>query len=909
MKFDKAYWPTPNRKTHVLFDLNNSYVTEQAFAYGRTANLMFRDKGAGYNQLEFTSGWGIKAYHENQGLLVERDEAEGTILHPEDGSLIVPSGYFESVYTWAPPSNDEMPNATAGASSHLVSPGGRHVRKTIPAGTDLSDVNLIADQVAFPFTRPTDEYGVDPTILLDRIAVTRDNDSSELNIHLQIQIFGTAITPNSDLGYVLFTGPAGANADGIGTGLYGIVLNSSDRCTLYEKPVGDFDAVWLRRFEFACPTPLTGDSRVIRLNIYKSKSCAPPSEGAGGFIDFDFFMGATTSNTGIAGKIIDPLNVLVNRYIADQHKTRFRYKVPGDGTSRGSTNAPIRIGLRRDLLGQFQLAWFKYPTDLITADDAPFSMPSAPFAVEDEDLNPINWFLFSYTVCVSESTVCYATLHRADTGAELTNLGNDGNAIKYAVPAQVKTYFVRLHIQSDGAYTPQFFDWYVSRDAVRINTGLPSWQIGDATHPKSVLRGYNIKGPERDLGHASATLEIDDPLNVCTEFKIRAGFPMRIETEYSTDSSKRLVTFFGFMDRADGFRMPPAPDGRFPQKGWNKWHLTCKGAWQLLEENFIDAPFFTMLDQRTGLELEVASTIRDCISRAGWPKDGPNNCFDSSFDAIHTKIVASNLDYSQNIDMLEKISQVVKTLARDYLEQFLDLDANVTNSMGIWRLHDIPTAPYTNVASFTMDGPTGAGPKLTHYLPSYPTVTDAVSGLPIPQIPIQQGTVNTSVKYPEANWLLVTSFGNFGGTNSAECYMAFKFNPISFNYSGTTLADPTQPEYLGRRLPIYVVDPALGTANNRQAMQDAVNALATRIARLTFKAVKTMRFRAPIVPITNEKYTLGGTAFEKRTLRYYDPVLVDGEQWLIRNVNPDPQKDIVQYAFYELEAPREGEDI
>lgn len=893
---------TPNRKTEVLFDLNNSYVTEQAFSFGRPAKLMFRQAGSSHNELEFTIGWGIKAYHESLGLIHERTEAAGT-LTPESGDLICPSGLFESVYTTTWDSTTEMPGVLTGASGNISNPGGQMVRKKIPAGTNWSTVNLAPDQAAFPFTPPSDAYGIDNTIKMDRIAVTKENDTQERNLFFVISIYGNPADDRGEATAIYFTGPAGKNDKGTGVGLYRLSINANERCVLYERQAA-YNSTWIKRYEFAMPSPTSSHGRLICLTIIKSKTCTQPDLGAGGFIKFDFFMGSTIDSVA-SNKLLHAYSDYASINYGIQHRHRYHYAVPGDGTAVSSVNQPVRLDFRRDLLGAFQLNWYKYPTSLVTADDAPFQLPFAPVFVTDDANNPTNNFTFSWTRCLQSGDTCYATLHRVDTGAELTSLGASGLATLYAVPAGVRDYFVRWHIQTGSSnHTPIALDYKVTREAVITNTGNATWKFGDATHLGTKLQHISTKGAERDLSHASAEISVADPLNTLTEFHIRAGMPMRIQIQYDSvaNPSKVVVPFMGFMDRADAFRRPPGPNG-YPVLGWNMFKLMCKGIWQVLEENFIDTPILTLIDQTTNTPFGVKKFLKDIISRAGFNK---STAFDPSFDTDDIPIIASNLDYSQSIDMLDKVSDVAKSLARDYLSQFLIHDPNVSVSSGVWRLKDIPTSPYTNVASFTMNGPSSS-PALVHYLPSYGTIVDTESGLDIPVIPIDKGSVNTAVKYPEANWLMVAAVGVFGGADSAEIYTAFKFDPISFNYQGTSLADPTQPEYLGRRLPIYVVDPALGAAGSRQDMIDAVNALATRIAKLTFKAVKTMKFRAPFVPVANEAYG-DGIAFEKRDIRYYDPVLVDGTQWLVRNVNLDYRKDSVQYAMYELEAPREGED-
>lgn len=62
-----------------------------------------------------------------------------------------------------------------------------------------------------------------------------------------------------------------------------------------------------------------------------------------------------------------------------------------------------------------------------------------------------------------------------------------------------------------------------------------------------------------------------------------------------------------------------------------------------------------------------------------------------------------------------------------------------------------------------------------------------------------------------------------------------------------------------------------------------------------------MTFEAPLLFVTDESDV---HQTKPRPLRWYDPVYVDDELFLVRSCNPTYSKDSVQMAVYELEAPR-----
>jgi len=230
-------------------------------------------------------------------------------------------------------------------------------------------------------------------------------------------------------------------------------------------------------------------------------------------------------------------------------------------------------------------------------------------------------------------------------------------------------------------------------------------------------------------------------------------------------------------------------------------------------------------------------------------------------------------------------------------------DENIGTN-GKWILVPPKVAPFTNLCNFITSGPqvSVGQKKLNAFLPSYsgmtdPNVDSATYGQVIPHCSIRSKSFNTTVLEPECNWLLVSGIGEFSSKSPNMTY-AVGYNPISYNRPGENTADPNHPDYIGWRKPMWVIDPSL-TGHNPYKVQAVLSTVWRRIAYLSFHAIKMCTFVAPMIEIPHETNTNA-----TRILRYGDPVLIDGTQFLIRNVNPSFKKNGLQYASYECEGYR-----
>jgi hypothetical protein len=844
---------------------------------------MFKDHSKAHNKLELTEGgWGVAPLFQNASFLSERTETDNGFV-----TGTTPSGGFALRYVTAKADTAYMTGVTTGAASDIANQGLMSYVKQVAAGTDLSTLHLSDDVAAFPKpTVPAQPYGYDDsTYAMDRVFVSSVNDGPETAVAFNFVLHSHHNTnPFVQCQYrIYFCGPAGVNSAGTGTGQYALENEGTfNGWTLFEKLTS---GSWVKRWSFSGPT---GHGIVV---ITKSKVCRGQGSKAG-FINFTFAGGNEVGphDGYFMGTLFNMTIAAIDRvqYDSTEFRKGYTYNVPGDGT-QGATVCKLRLDLRRDIFGSFGFRWGSYPTEAVTAFDAPFALPFFP--ATNSNIT-ISWFS-----CVPTGTSLLVKLFNVDTESELSLVSSTTYSRTYTLPAGVNYLKAQLYIKATQYTTPRLKEFYVTRNGVLSDATTTQWEVGDATHQKSVIRKVSVRGAERDMSQNTARFELADPLNKLTALKQRGGMHVRIRSEYDpADPTKMYSLFRGIVDSASFFqkqRTNNAAVQSMTAENWGLYSVTATSYWKLLEFSYIDTPILSL----TGPDnkgLFVTDMIKTIISYAGFD---PTTEFDfpSTVDVPIRFEATDPGDFSLRVNALEHTSDIIKSWLRDYLQEFLVFD----DDLGKWSLKSIPSAPFTYVAGFTLKPPlavTNTNRKLINYLPTYDDYLITIDGTDwvLPFAPIMADTMETRVKPPEANWILVASIGAWN-LNVPSLQYGVKTNPVCF---GPT-ADPTHVDYLPYRKPIYVIDKALASASDPEQMQRVIGIMLRRLADLTFHSIKLMSFRAPIVLVDHE--TLVG---QKRMLRYYDPVLVDGVPFLVRSVNPDYVKDGIQYAQYELEAPR-----
>jgi hypothetical protein len=890
---------TVNKNIEIYLDESRLGVSEPAFEYGRQASALFASTDTSSCGIIFRSGWEVKSYVDYDDASFDRTEVQSSVISDTEAE-------FDSTFIYGfqtrKPSNSNMLNVNAGASANQADQGNKGWKRSIPAGHDLSNITLSADASAFPYPDIDDNaIAMDPTISVDRVFKTKTNDSVDSSFVFCI----TIIEPIHLIAGLKFRLYFNANSgetveNGVkvtGSGNY-CWLVRSNRAVLMEKLVGN-DNHWTKRHE-CFGNWMNDNSSSLIIRVIKSGSCFKSSEGANGFIKTRF----TSQNNSFTGS---PTSVIENIHaIATKTPSEFEdhYMVPGN--NQATSLQPLRLDVRRDMMGSFSFIRYKYRTEgPHIANDAVFTLSDYP---SDGQTILLNW-----DYCKKDGTDLICKLYRNDLNEELdVNISNlTNNKILYNLPAGVTEYFVKCFWYCSDLNSPRLNSWRVKKNAVLGYTGTTGQKLGVNPYYQTKILSFNYSSAEREWAQEDFSFVVADPLNTISKFLSRTVIPVKVINKNSA-TGKQNIMFRGFTVRVNAQRKSSL-NGVFPVTGWNVFNVMCKGQWKILASTTVDTPITTTFYSKGDVDMNgnvvtdsgttpylASEFVRSFISRAGYDYD---NDFDFPTDIPIRILAGSNLDFSSAVDMLEINGDVIASICKDYLAHVLMRDENI-GANGKWVLVPPKVAPFTNLCNFITAGPsvTAGQKKLQGYLPSYsgmldPNVDSATYGQPIIHASIRSGSFNTVVLEPECNWLLVSGIGAFSSKSPNLTY-AVGYNPISYNRPGESTADPTHPDYIGWRKPMWVIDPSL-TSGKADKLQAVLATVWRRIAYLSFHAIKMATFVAPMIEIPHETNT---NAY--RILRYGDPVLVDGAQFLIRNVNPSFKKDGLQFATYECEGYR-----
>jgi hypothetical protein len=157
---------------------------------------------------------------------------------------------------------------------------------------------------------------------------------------------------------------------------------------------------------------------------------------------------------------------------------------------------------------------------------------------------------------------------------------------------------------------------------------------------------------------------------------------------------------------------------------------------------------------------------------------------------------------------------------------------------------------------------------------------------------------------PEKNLIYVICPVAFSDSKTQVRIENYAINPKSFDVPGfPPMADPEDPDYVGRCLPVYVIDPSLaGIASAGgdayAATQRAVDFLTRRLYEFLCHAQRLITFQAPLAFIPD-----AGIGGNYRPLRFLDPITINGQPYLIRSVNTNYSSGKHQLAMYEAVQP------
>lgn len=869
---------TRTRKTHVFFDPIQRVLNEQPFVLERAAPDMGRthpENLKGHQFVMYEGAWCVANYWEDMSLAYERTEAASAYLDSGDGSL---GTYTEEVSEWRKPNTAIQDGVLDGASANLATTAPLRMRAQVAAGADWA-LKGLSDAATYP-TVYQQEMVTDNSIAMDLVYVTNTNDNKYRDIHFEFWIPGN-LGDHTQLIYQLqFVGPASCandlNAPGLGQ--YCINVYGSGYASLFEKLVDN--TTWVHRLSFRySPQMYATNNKLYYINIYKIIYEQPKIYGAAGKL---VFVTACTQGQSITNSAVDwTYSRQADLQRPDQHFPSYTARMTGNATTP-TQEAAIRVRERRDLTGSFGVAIAKRPAGPTIFKDDVFTIPFYP--VDDT----VHFNLFNHSQEPSGTDV-ELKLYSADDDTELTLVSTAGNLKVYQIKPNCNAYYVTATFTTNGVNTSLFTSWKLQRDAIYKT-------VGESAEFET-LRGISLVGAERDPKHESGTVLISDLNETADMLRTRGSIPFDIAVEWQPDVDTSDLCYLGgyYSSRITAKRrVRPSDNDRRVAQVWHEYTVNGVGHYQRLRENvnLFNAP---LLDYGTGLPHKLTDLIKAFINWAGYPDDEIN------IPDLPVRVWASVGGPMDNLDPLTDLGELTFGMLDKYLGHFLTRRHNA-GDYGQWTLVEPPAAPYTNKAAFVTD-PSYATPAipfktLPHQYLTYRQTT-------IPTAFIKKDSMTSWVKPPEGNLIIVsaaskTTLPDAGLSHLFQVFPNFK----SYDF-GNGLVDTSSPDYLGRLVPLYVMVPELAgiapdiDGDGNQTLP-ALNWIGRRIYDVAAHAIKFVSFEAPLVLIDEENPGRG----EKRQLGYYDPVLVNGDQFLVRNCNPTYRKDHIQMAVYELEAPR-----
>ncbi len=758
--------------------------------------------------------------------------------------------------------------------------GDPYVQKHVPAGSSFDD-RLSADQTAFP--GPSDS--ADATDV-DRVARTvqdsTERDAWQFNLEFPA---ARHAAPRTIARFHFVSYPASSPQGHIGSGRYCIEVRSDGILRLYEKQVSPTtDWILIRGLRLDSPQAYRG--KVMSINVRS----IPPSGKRydGGAIEITTESGSpTVRNRGITSKGFD----------RPSQTDRVVHRIPRwNEEVQKPEPAPARVDIRRDQRPRFQIIKHYYPTTG-KVRGAVFGLTFYP-----EGTTPVLEVRASGDL--PSGTAMVPKLYNAADDTELTLVDSGTGWRQYQTVADQRYYYPEVELTSNATDSPIVRDLQALRDPVTVVNSpgdfSPQNPATSGVAFRSGVLDVKLRGAQQDPSTESGYMLIEDVTGENPRLNTRGDLNFALGTKWDPLDDTRIAYLMrGRIISPEGYRKG-ADTGKYGGENWTAYRCNLVGNWHRLsvaqapvrfnwhgpdgsatpDENGIYPPF------------KATDAVRTMLQWAGFPP--------SMINVPDKELRLWPDDKAElYIEPLQPLGDYINKIVREYLGMRLVFDPNA-GDFGKWRVLEAPTAPYTNLASFQADGP-GAG-KAVHNTNSYGEIATGR-----PKTFYQRGTLRKRVEPPEGNLLIVSGKGGVIDGNNEEVLRLTQiiFNPRSFNFYNLAPAhahypDADHPDYLGYVKRIVITDAGLTTP-------EAVNWFARRVADLALLGIKTLSFTAPLVLVHDEddEELTTPSPIRYRPLRFYDPVLVDGVQFLVRRVSPAFTKDHVMLAEYEVEAPRE----
>lgn len=935
-KIDSTAGPTPNRVSHTRFDIVESILVVPPYNIMRQGREITADMGSSNVMQLQAGGWTVRpqteiisSFQELSTSAIVQPTATSTDLQfpttstPSGGSAVI-SAIVRPMYR-AP---YDLLNATVNASNYLNASGDPFIFKSIPAGNSWQ--NSFSPDIA-SVGQPIDPSA---NIAVDRLAVGQVYYGE--NQGFVLRFYSTNVRgshPDTILRFYF------SNLFGVGPGGYCLSVLGDGRAILYMDTPNTLNPdpnisnlvpsnsaglgyawAYIDSFRYCQPGDVGASYHTIVIHPYGylHTGAAGIEFRAGGNELGQVSSPATTtylqgedhirSYTVTQQAIISALSSYSDGSVGWQQTVR--WFSPGGGAGRAiSQGGVIRIDMRRDLRVPIQIVknTWKNPGVL---EDQPIFIPFYPgsgqvlkvywqSSVPGKIYNNPSFYPDSGTAGASITCQLYdAQTNRALPPAAVSG-GLNWSGFRTGTTTRAIYPIFTLNPTTDGTGAPVLFSYKIVSDGAAGLTAGPEWESG-------VLRTWRAEGPDSTPDHEAADIEFQDPSNAMSKLANRGSIRMRLETEYDPVNPVRRVTIFdGYVQRAEAIKWGfPATTGfngtrarGYPSPNAKKFEVNCIGMWQRLYEVICPDRIF-LCDDVTYSPRKVTDVVRLLLEYAGFSSDQIDVP-----DLLMKFFPIPGGDISGIVvDLFSNIGEAVVKFCRDWLGCFLVWDGNAgrdnstnanaanTNNSGMWRVLNYPRPPFNPIYSFYLDAPALSGYQI------------ATGRYPPSSTFVQRGTFKTSVKAPEANVVQVVGVDPQAGKQYRACLV----NTASYTFNSSRPADPTNPDYLGRVVPLTVIDPGLWG-------QAAVNWACARLYDLTAHAIKEASWTSPLqfvsdtLKVRDPNNSLFGKSISyQRPLRFGDVVSVLDQgvatTYLIRNCNPIMEtKDHIQMAHYEAQ--------
>jgi|GEM_PF-4850287 len=828
-----GYESTPARHTYIRLDSPCSDQIEPVLAQQRSAYEMARGPQSQSANLWLRplSGWQLEPLQRRPSSLHELSALQSAVLGP--GRLQVPAGFIQL------PKFSQLSETGVDYGTGVALTADLFWQKQVKAGDDWSSSTYVlsSDQIAFPAPTLGSENAP-----MDRVAVGNSTGSIDQSYFLRFSLPGEkSVTPDHFLTFY-FNAPAGSVTNGIGN--YGVCFGGDGEADLYEL---NSASQWQKvtRFPFCARHQVVSQIHLIHIS---------PS--------------ISTLDSTLAGSLViecssarqgSPAASTSGNYVSA--RADIRQEVVAIPIGNGVFNpSPVRVDLRRDIRGAYQISTAVYPTSAILIDDS-FSFPFFPTPAEPIALG---WFSDE-----SASDTISGTLLDSNTRLGLTQTGSIGRFPLYSPTFGKRDYAAQFSFVGDGTSSPTLFSFRAQRDGVLQATIAPELAL------EAQAISVELDSTSLDLGFEHLTVEIEDALGQLTSMMSRGEHRIRLESDVlGSGGSERIGIFAGYVRSPESVLRGVQESVAYPSAQFETLHLHAIGVWARLSEAVSPIRFdygldFNSLDSNgRPLPFLVTDVLVSLFALAGFGTD-------------QVSISPSTVRLHQSSDLsgwiLEpqvSIGDFIVRLAREFLNSSLLFDPNL-GEFGKWRL--ISLIPGGSIASFTSVAPLG---KLDH----------DINSLSAGQGMIRKGSLVTRTIAPAANVICAYGIGGAWGSHYVPTLLKqVLVNVKSFDFGAIESSDLSSVDYLGYAKPMFAYIPSCSTG-------DALSYSARRLYDQLCHGQSTYAWQSQLITTTDPDDVLYTGL---RVLRAGDLVAVNSQMCQITSLKVNYKKDAHQYAHYQ----------